>query len=198
MTWPTLTDVKNYLGVTDASNDSYLTVQINGAIDSIERYCGRNFEAADLVESHVNPDYSSTDNRNISLIINQPPINSITSVKDGDGTDLEYLSIGSGMLNGKFNTVQTVVVTYNGGYTTIPGDVISVFYDMVRARYGLKSAPDESLASNIKSRSIPGVMTETFFGSSAMGNSTNAERMATNAEQYAEVLNKYTMLSAYG
>ena len=121
----TLADFKIFLNIdsADTSQDTFLTSCLTNAGAIVERYLNRKIEAADYDEKYDG-------GGNNFIILNYMPINSISSLKDGDDTisvdDYVYYA-DSGIVklkSGYFEDgIQNVQISYNAGYTTVP-DVI--------------------------------------------------------------------------
>lgn len=122
--------------------------------DLIEKYCNRIFLAADYTDEKHNG------NRDNSIFVKNPPINSLSqiSIAGEEDTNLDFddeifeYDVGSGEVwwkslillssisvidyigyypNGRNN----VLITYNGGFSEIPGGIKLACVDMVKAAF---------------------------------------------------------------
>lgn len=85
MAYPTLANVKTYLGGSGTGQDSVLQWLLDGAVDWVERYCGRKFveTAADTV--YVVPDYPAIIGSHRRLLyLRDVDLVSVTSITNGD------------------------------------------------------------------------------------------------------------------
>ena len=117
----TVTDAKAFLKVENDLENSLIEMLINNASDQIEYERNTCIKAKDLVDEIYSGEGDSF------IVLRNYPINSLTDVKiDGQSiplTEFTYVS-GTGTLhyNGTFpKGYGTVKVTYNAGYTNIPG-----------------------------------------------------------------------------
>jgi len=152
-----LDDVKESLGISDASKDNILTRYINYATDLIEKYCNnRRFKETTYTDEEVNG--SGTHYLNLKHF----PVTSITkleyrtssdySASDFDQVDTsDYIleSSDSGMIyfpRGFVRGTRNYRVTYIAGYATIPhdleeacGQLVSYLYKNAGKTEGIKS-----------------------------------------------------------
>lgn len=144
-----LEDMKQYLGIAsdDNTKDFVLTVYINGFSDYIQGV-GQSILKTDYKEK-----YAGTGTQN--LILNNKPINSVTSLKIGnnDLKDFEVISSegvlfrNSGWaLNGtnypfmhdRVNwSYKYIEVEYNAGYETVPSDLLMLMLAMIDGAYSM-------------------------------------------------------------
>lgn len=163
MAYPTLSDVKTYLGVVGTDDDAYLTIQLAAVIDAVEQYCQREFEeVVGDTETFVDV-YSQT-----VFLLPRFPVSALTSVVV-DGTAKEITDAMVDLPMGKVImpsavTGDEVVITYTGGFDPIPGMVNQVIYDSVSAQYDAKD--NSSSTGALKSERIDGVATMSYY---AMG-----------------------------
>lgn len=186
-------DVKETLGLDsgDTSKDNLIIRKINQASTMIERYCGRNFKAANYTEYL---DAQHTD----QLVLKNRPINSITSISTRNTsqninsfTTVEsedyFFTAGSndaeaGIIDLNYSTwggFDSVKVAYNAGYTTIPADLSEAAATL--ASY-LVSNPTS--ATNVK-RKTEGQRSIEYFETQSGGNSL-FEQLGVD-----EILNSY-------
>lgn len=115
-----LSELKEYLGIQNASQDTFLTACLERASAIIEDYLQRKIEAADYSEKYDGK-------RANFIILEHYPVNSVTELKDGDdviSADDYVLYEKEGIIrlkSGYFNNgLQNVQVQYNAGYTNVP------------------------------------------------------------------------------
>lgn len=147
-------------GTLPSADQAEIQALIEASSQLIEKFCGRNFAAADYVELHNG---SGRD----FLIVDNPPIISLDSIKfiyAGDDTDEIIQSTDFGYLTGsgeirwlpfsqnssKFNGgffegYQNIQITYRGGFETIPypiqkacADLVKIMYDPAMHNAGLE------------------------------------------------------------
>jgi len=125
----TLELVKSELNISDTSQDSYLTRQINVVSEKIANYCNRNFR------KQTYNDEKYTGNDLLELNLDNYPITSVTEIKISDNeielTDIEIesesgilyyekLFKSSGYVCGisrhKDQRIKNVTITYEAGY----------------------------------------------------------------------------------
>lgn len=110
----TLAEAKQYLRVDEdyLLEDDLITSLIKSAVQYCEKYSGLSFEPKQLQM------YSTS--RYIDLPYG--PVNSITSVKDGVGKDMDYVTTGVKHPRVHAYSTQGYIVTYETGYTpeTLP------------------------------------------------------------------------------
>lgn len=143
----TVANVKaNYgLDTNITTHDTMLQNLITQNSKQISEECGRTFAAADYTE------YYDGDGSDI-LMVNQYPINSITSIHDDVDRNFNsdtlidssyYHSVhddakggiirGDGVVFSKGK--RNIKVVYNGGFSTLPGDLVKACEQMVMADY---------------------------------------------------------------
>lgn len=140
----TTANVKEFLGIGTAvtDDDTFIQNLITRVSDDIEKECGRTFADATYTE------YRSGDSTGL-LLLDQYPINSITSIHDDidrdygadcliDADDYSYYS-DSGIVELDGLTfcrgVNNVKIVYNAGYTTIPTDLEQACIKRVAVEY---------------------------------------------------------------
>lgn len=135
----TLANLKEYLGITETGDDTFLQHIINRVSKKIENsYCNRKFAAQDWTE------YYKGDGTN-RLLLRQYPINQIYSIyddvdrqwpsssaKDISAVAISYQTSGLIQLVGdifinadlwSFYQLENIKITYNAGFATIPEDL---------------------------------------------------------------------------
>ena len=110
---------KTYFNITASTWDNLIDEILKALEQYINNYCGRNFTYDDYVDT-INVPYRET------LDVINKPIDSVTKIEmDGVEIESEYYYVDSyGMIvtdNGYFKG--KVVITYKGGYSTIPEDI---------------------------------------------------------------------------
>jgi len=147
----TLSDVKNYLGITVTTYDSLLTSLIGSVSAWIEGYLDRKIAAVDLTET--------VDGGKRSIALSNFPINSVASIQYNQGTQhtpsmvtispddytilydfgiIEHVGIFPG---GRRN----ITVTYNSGFETIPADLELVAKTLVAKLFGQRKAQGKKM-----------------------------------------------------
>ena len=163
-----LSDMKDYLGITGATYDTFLTQQITLISETIETYCRRKFEQATWTQTFHFDDYNSYLSQ---LVLFHFPIISITSIVEGDYTytaDDYRLQKPMGILtrtnNSKFfEQADEVEVTFVAGYASIPEPIRAVVFSLVEERYNKKiSGVNLNFGSDVQSISIPGTVSVQF------------------------------------
>lgn len=142
-----------------AMDDALLTVLLDAASTIVERYCNRKFLSTAYTETR-------SGNGMRFLLVNNPPMTAFTNIAvvDDDGTSTDYAST-----NFRYNEeglirpdpegdlerfplgFQNLVVTYTGGFATIPEDVqeavIQVAVALAATRGLLSAGTDPSMKS---------------------------------------------------
>ena len=150
----------------DYTKDKILERMINSFSDQISKYCGRKFVADTYTEFYTG--LGST-----KLVLNQFPVNKITSVKVQSalytaGTDYEtanstYLDRGflvrergwdwhgyeTGLVPELTAPVADIEVVYSAGYTLVnlPYDISNACLDLISAAYNVQVAGAQGLSS---------------------------------------------------
>jgi len=129
--YPTVADVKTFLGITSTDDDARLTLLVSWTEELIHKYLGRNLNTNTYTQLAYKPQTEI-------FQLDNYPVDSITSITIDDvlQTLTEYdLTLDIGTLYGDFIESETVSVVYVGGYATIPPLVVDVFYAVVEDRY---------------------------------------------------------------
>lgn len=162
----TLAEIKTALGISDTSEDAFLTRQGQLVSDAIEAYCKRRF----LTGTYTQTFYADEHEPSKELVLAAFPVASITSVTvDNVVMDSsEYrLNPAAGILirpYGWHRCTKTVVV-YAAGYAqgSIPSNVKEVVYNVVGERRSKKNAGiDLNFGSDVQRISIPGTISVDF------------------------------------
>ena len=163
----TLADMKTKLGISDTSQDTFLTEQITLISDTIEAFCRRKFGQANYTQTWYEQDMKNKTN---TLITYMFPIISVTSVTIDDTTVLAPTDYRLHKPTGTFTPTDScltwadkLVMVYSAGYATIPSIIQEVVYSLVTERYNKKTAGiDLNFGSDIQRISIPGTMSIDF------------------------------------
>lgn len=136
----TATAVKEYLRISHSNWDALITSLITRMSGFFESQINRTLDAADYTER-----YDGEEDNGGVLRLKHPPINSVTSLHDdinrafGASTLIAtadyvwYANEGVIRLDGaEFRVgLQNIQVVYNGGYDTIPDDVVQAVIELV-------------------------------------------------------------------
>lgn len=163
----TLAAMKTKLGISDGSQDAFLTEQITLISDTIEAYCRRVFGQATYTQTWYEEDMKSKTN---TLITYMFPVISVTSVILDDITVLAPTDYRFHKPTGTFTPTDDcmvwadkLVMVYVAGYATIPSIIQEAVYSLVSERYNKKSAGvDLNFGSDVQRISIPGTMSIDF------------------------------------
>lgn len=182
MSLVSLSDMKDYLGLTGTEYDIFLQEQLDLFSSAVENYCGRKFNAADYVQTFYYSDYLYGNNN--TLWAYHFPINSVTSIKEiseSNGVDTDTTTLDAYMyrVNSKVGKVLRLCngwptawfsasntryeVSYNAGYVDIPLEIDSTIKSLVEERYNKKANGIElGFGSDVQSVSIPGTISVSF------------------------------------
>ena len=165
MSLVSLSDVKEYLGITSNDYDDMLTSISNGVTEYFEGYCHRSFSA---VSTHIQW-WSIADDVTDTVRCEYTPIVSFIELSDdGDEVDEDdyYVDTESGLVRLKDGTyftkgVSTVCASYTHGYSSVPADVelaakvaiAALFYR--RRSHGMVSARLGDFAYKVSGESVP-------------------------------------------
>lgn len=139
----TLEDLKLYLGIENANQDTLLSNLINSASGYIENYCNRDFSIQEYTERLHGTGKPF-------LPVHNAPITEVLSVVNSYGVEFEGVGHIDTMLVMSNNAVFSKgtfnwTVTYKGGYATVPYDVAQACIELAaykfkdRDRIGLNS-----------------------------------------------------------
>lgn len=182
-----LSDMKDYLGETTNTYDTFLTNQITIISDSAEGYCARKFLSATYTQTYYGRDFDK-DNDAENLFTYHYPVTSVASVKeiekDGDGVDINTTTLTTDEFlfhpeSGKFKKTtrdgyqrfwfteygynSRVEIEYTAGFATTPTPIQDVVYNLVEQRYNKKVAGiDINFGQDVQRLSVPGVMSIDF------------------------------------
>lgn len=161
----TLDEMITYLGGNvDSSYEDFLTEQIILVSDTVEAYCGRKFEAANYVQTFYWDDFKKPLKE---LMLFHYPINTVASVEEDTTAITDYrIAKDMGVLvnkSGWFRSGETLEVTYNAGYATVPSIIQSVVKSIVEERYNKKTnGVNLNFGSDVQRISIPGTISIDF------------------------------------
>lgn len=194
MAYPTLTEVKEYLGITGTLDDTYLTATLAAVIDAVEQYCQRVFPETVGVSAKV----FNAVQQNV-FYLPQYPVDSVqTLTVDGDSVDITDIVVNGDL--GKVTLSSTVTgdeveFSYTGGFDPVPAVVTHVIMECVKTIYGNKDADSE--VGSIKSERIDGVATIAYNPSSFSTGMVN-EYISPIIGHFASALDQYMSESAIG
>lgn len=123
----TLTEVKNFCKI-DVSDDDLL-------IEMMITSCRRECEALSNI-GFVNREIIIVqDNGNGGCYLPLGPVGTITSVKDLDGNDITYKTSGTTWKQILWPNHRNMVITYDGGYETLPLELKLALLECIFFRY---------------------------------------------------------------
>jgi len=161
----TLSEVKEYLGITSTDYDDLLTTISNSVTEYFEGYCHRSFSAVSTYIQWWSIADEVTDTVRCEYV---PIVSFIQLSDDGDKVDADnyYVDYASGLVrlkDGTFFTkgVAMVCASYTHGYSSVPDDiklaakmaVASIFYR--RKSHGIVSARLGDFAYKVSDEPIP-------------------------------------------
>ena len=191
MAYPTLTEVKSFLGVTTSDDDARLTLLISWTEELIHRYLGRNLNSATYTQLAYKP-------QSEIFQLDNYPVDSITSitiddeVQDSDDYDL-VLDVGS--VYGDFVENERVSIVYVGGYSTIPPLVIDVFYAVVEDRYNDYKGVSDAEVKDVTLFDFAKISYDTSTGSGAR--SINYSGVTSTGNVPAQLQNYLGVIDMY-
>lgn len=195
----TLATVKAELGITTTTEDTNLATWISQASNACASYCNRVFGLETVTETFRNKfqyPFSDNNRRNVSIVmLTRTPVVSIVSItEDGialvQDTDYQldpeegilYRLDSDSLTNWYF---KKLVVNYTGGYAlvgTLPHNIERACITQVKAiRAGGSRDP------NVKSESIPGVLSTTYFSPGANDNGALVPDVTALLDPYRNV-----------
>jgi len=189
--YPTLTDVKSFLGVTSSDDDARLTLLISWTEELIHRYLGRNLNSASYTQLSYKP-------RAEIFQLDNYPVASITSVTiDDEVQDLDDydLVLDVGSVYGDFVESERVSIVYVGGYATIPPLVVDVFYAVVEDRYNDYKGTSDAEVKDVTLFDFAKVSYDTSTGSGARAINysgvTSTGNVPAQLQNYLGVIDMY-------
>jgi len=189
--YPTLTDVKSFLGVTSSDDDARLTLLISWTEELIHRYLGRNLNSASYTQLSYKP-------RAEIFQLDNYPVASITSVTiDDEVQDLDDydLVLDVGSVYGDFVESERVSIVYVGGYATIPPLVVDVFYAVVEDRYNDYKGTSDAEVKDVTLFDFAKVSYDTSTGSGAR--SINYSGVTSTGNVPAQLQNYLGVIDMY-
>lgn len=139
----TLAEVKETLAIDFVDNDAYLTRLLEGAFKEVELFIQKGLKTKTIVQS-----YKSI-NGTIELVFS--PVQSITSVKNFKNEDLTYTTSHN---NTKISAYSDsgIIITFVGGYTTLPTDIKNAIIDIVAVDFDNEVADKAKAIADVKNR----------------------------------------------
>jgi len=131
MSYPTLSDVKTYIGIGDSSDDVRLTLILAWTQALMEDYLGRELTLTEYTQK-------SYKIRSKAIQLANYPVASVTSITfDSDAQSVSDFDLSEdiGSVYGDFTTVDELVIVYQGGFTTLPPVIEQVFYQICEDQY---------------------------------------------------------------
>lgn len=184
-----------------AEPDASITARLESASAIIESYCGRTFTSSTITaEIH--------DGRTFEIWLRQPPVTAVTTVVENAVTltpVTEYIWYPDGRLirmtattpiypTWWYNALQTVAVTYVGGYNPVPFDVRLVCVRIAERAFKAAAAWSEAPAGAgaIRSITLAGSDSVTYADAVTQGVATTA---APLTDEDKEILNPYRIVN---
>lgn len=192
MAYPTLSDVKGFLGVTGTDDDTRLTLLVSWTEELIHAYLGRNLNTATYTQIYYKPQTEG-------IQLNNYPVDSITSITIDTETQTltDYdLVIDIGTVYGDFIESEDVTIVYVGGYSTIPPLVVDVFYAVVEDRYNDYKGTSDAEVKDVTLFDFAKVSYDTSTGSGASRSLTysgieSKGNVPAQLQEYLGVLDMY-------
>lgn len=195
----TLSEVKDYLGVSGGADDTFLQSQIDLFSQAISYYCRRNFEAANYIQDFYKEDMDQREIPVKELSLAEYPLNSVTQILvDTEVVDpSEYRFIGKYgkivFLRGKEKYLcsgSRIRVSYNAGYSSIPVTLKDVCYSLIAERYTKKKTGAAlSFGSDVQQVSIPGVISISY--DYTLSSNERSSSFGTLLGSYVNILDFY-------
>ena len=192
MSYPTLSDVKSFLGLTATDDDTRLNLLISWTEELIHAYLGRNLNTATYTQTAYKPQTELIQLTNYT-------VDSLTSVTIDDElqtlTDFD-LEAATGSVHGDFVSAETVSIVYIGGYATIPPLIIDVFYAVVEDRYNEYKGTSDAEVKDVTLFDFAKVTYDTSTGSGASRSLSYSGveakgNIPTHLQDYLGVLDMY-------
>ncbi len=161
-----LADMKTYLGISDNTQDAFLTEQLELVQAAVEGYCGRKFELGTYSQIFYPEDIDD----NGRMLSYGYPIRTITSI-ERDEVELEadqyriHKTSGTILLLKTPKPQDSIVFEYTAGFldAQMPAPIKAVIKTLVQERYNKKSAGVAlSFGSDVQSVTIPGTISIAF------------------------------------
>jgi len=160
--YPTLTEVKDYLGVTGTEDDAWLQATLDTVIEAVEQYCQRVFPLEiDLNQEDFNQQGI------MQMYAGRWPLVSITSITVTNGGIDQVLDAERYRRNEKlgiiyFDSPQTgdITTVYEGGFDPIPAGITYTINESMKSLYTNKDNDPSALP--VKSERIDGALTVAY------------------------------------
>lgn len=141
-----LSEVKEWLKLSDTGDDDFLMKSINDWSDTIETRLGRSIKT----QTHTDERH---DGGKIAVVLQHIPVTAISSITI-DGGELgssDYNYFNSGIVRLVYGKVfgggpGSILVTYTGGFTTVPGDLKRATKQLVALEFYLSGHGRKALA----------------------------------------------------
>ena len=163
MAYPSLSDVKDFLGISGTDDDTRLTLLISWTEELIHAYLGRNLNTDTYTKTSYKPQTEG-------IQLTNYPVDSVTSITIDTElqtlTDYDLVS-DIGTVYGDFIESENVSIVYVGGYATIPPLVVDVFYAVVEDRYNDYKGISDSEVKDVTLFDFAKVSYDTSTGSGA-------------------------------
>lgn len=161
----TLDNIKERIGITVDTYDTFLTTQINLVSDTIEAYCRRKFITADYIQTF----YKDENQPFRMMALFHYPVSEITSIEE-DGVELDEdtyrLHKPTGLITrprSSFFYADETIVTYTAGADEAPSLILSVLDTIILERYNKEtSGVGLNFGSDVQRISIPGAISIDF------------------------------------
>jgi len=145
----TLDELKQYMQISDSSQDAFLQTCADNAISTVNDFCGRDFRAASYTE------YISGKSTPI-IKINNFPLSSVSLLQFYDSSIYDYSNIITGAGDTIGNSARllsatgeiillkgylfppgesNIKITYTGGYSSAPADIKGVCLEIAAVYY---------------------------------------------------------------
>jgi len=181
--WPTVQEVKDYLGITDLTQDPFIQSSIDATSGSIENYLNQKIPLQYRVEyyrkSNFDPGFV------VRLPLGSNPVESVVCVL-GDDAEIAYTRDDKG-IGGYFYNYNKLEVRYYGGYCPIPAEILGVFYQIMAIRWSMNPATGSLSNGPIKKEAIPGVYSIEYYNTEE--NATGYNR--TSPMEYSSTLDRF-------
>lgn len=163
----TLAEMKSILGISDNTQDAWLTSQIQLISETVEAYCRRRFLEATYVQKFYNDEQIRT-SKTFNLM--HYPVSAVSLKEDGVvDTDIRLVKSHGivSCVGGAFfdSGQQEMEFTYTAGYpiTAMPAPLKSAIVGMVEERYNKKtSGVSLNFGSDVQRISVPGTLSIDF------------------------------------
>lgn len=196
----TLQDMKDYLGETTGTLDTFLTLQLEIISEAIEGYCGRKFLENTYTQYFYQDEIGFTE----ELPLYHYPINSVTSIEEAgvlltDGFRVES-EVGL-LIRERYFWLQhrisvptlaipKIKVIYDAGYSVLPAPLQYVVFSWVQEKYNRKKAGiDLNFGSDVQRISIPGALSIDF--DYTLDNNQRVNSFGNIVGNYMNVLDPY-------